>query len=197
MARRSSFAVVCLYLRGLGPLAGALAGCGAPDAAVGSAAALRFDPCGAVVLVADDELSTSSLAGVAAGLDSWNRTAGAHLTVVRRSAASSLGASPIPTVPIHFQAAGAPFHGLYDPERGQIFINTDLVGHGQAVAVAHEVGHAFGLVHVSTGERRSVMNPDNLEEEPNAGDVAKLAEGWGGSCPLEVRAAAPAAIVTP
>jgi hypothetical protein len=168
---------------------------------VGTTAAIRFDPCGEVVLVADDDLSASAVAGVAAGLDSWNRAAGAHLAVLRRSAAASAGTgqgvSPVATVPIHFQAAGAPFHGLYDPERGQIFINTDLAGHGQSVAVAHEVGHAFGLVHVSPGARRSVMNPDNLEEEPNAADVASLAGSWGGSCPPEVRTAAPAAVVTP
>jgi hypothetical protein len=159
-----------------------------------TAGALRFDPCAEVVLVADDDLSASAVAGVTAGLDSWNRAAGAHLVVVRRSAASS-AAGTAPTVPIHFQAAGAPFHGLYDPERGQIFINTDLAGHGQAVAVAHEVGHAFGLVHVSSDERRSVMNPDNLDEDPNAGDVATLAAGWGGACLPDGQA--PVAAVTP
>jgi hypothetical protein len=188
VARRSLFAVVCLGLRWLAPLAGALAGCGAPGPAAGTATGLRFDPCAEVVLVADDDLSADSMAGVAAGLDSWNKVAGAHLAVVRRSAASSGGT--VPTVPIHFQAAGAPFHGLYDSERGEIFINTDLAGHGEAVAVAHEVGHAFGLVHVSSDQRRSVMNPNNLEEEPNAGDVATLAEGWGGSCPSGAPAAA-------
>jgi hypothetical protein len=195
VARRSPFAVVGLGLRWLAPLAGALAGCGAPDPAAGTATGLRFDPCAEVILVADEDLPGSAMAGVAAGLDSWNKVAGAHLAVVRRSAASSAGA--VPTVPIHFQAAGAPFHGLYDPERGEIFINTDLAGHGEAVAVAHEVGHAFGLVHVSTDERRSVMNPNNLEEEPNAGDVATLAAGWGGSCPSDGQTPAPADVVAP
>lgn len=179
MAHRSPFAVVRLCLRALGPLACALAGCGGPDPAVGTAASLRFDPCAEVVLVADDDLAASAMAGVAAGLESWNRAAGAHLTVARPSAISG----SVPTVPIHFEAAGAPFHGLYDPARGQIFINTDLAGRGLSVAVAHEVGHAFGLVHVSPDQRRSVMNPDNLDEEPNAGDVATLADGWGGACP--------------
>ena len=61
-----------------------------------------------------------------------------------------------------------------------MFINTDLSGGAQAVTIAHEIGHAFGLAHVPSGERASVMNPGNLNVEPNAADVATLALRWGG-----------------
>ena len=54
-----------------------------------------------------------------------------------------------------------------------------LGGSAQAVTIAHEIGHAFGLAHVPAGERASVMNPGNLNIEPNADDAATLALRWG------------------
>ncbi len=60
-----------------------------------------------------------------------------------------------------------------------MFINTDLAGAPLAVTIAHEIGHAFGLVHVPAGQRTSVMNPNNLVIEPTAEDVDTLAMRWG------------------
>jgi hypothetical protein len=109
---------------------------------------------------------------VATAASWWNAAAGARLSVA--------GAQPAPAgaaVPVSFQAAAAPSHGLYDPEHGAVLINDDLSGRFVAVTVAHEVGHAFGLVHVSG--RPSVMNPGNLDVAPNDGDVADLVSLWG------------------
>ena len=61
-----------------------------------------------------------------------------------------------------------------------MFINTDLAGAPLAVTIAHEIGHAFGLVHVPADQRTSVMNPNNLVVEPTAEDVDTLATRWGG-----------------
>ena len=88
-------------------------------------------------------------------------------------------ASTAPALPVHFQTAAAAFHGFYDASNGQVFINTDLGGNAQAVTIAHEIGHAFGLAHVPSGERASVMNPGNLNIEPNAEDAATFALRWG------------------
>ena len=56
------------------------------------------------------------------------------------------------------------------------FVNDDLAGGPLVVTIAHEIGHAFGLVHVS--DRPSVMNVGNLVVEPNTGDVTALVALW-------------------
>ena len=172
-----------LCLAAAGALSGGAAGCGPDDSPGSVAGAVRFDPCARLVLIPDLGLSADAVTGVGAGIGLWNQAA--HARVVMGSSgpgASDLAGQPL-ALPIHFQAAGAPFHGLYDPAGAQIFINTDLEGHDRIVAVAHEVGHAFGLVHVPLDERRSVMNSGNLDEEPNAADVAALAAIWGTCAP--------------
>jgi hypothetical protein len=185
-----------MWLALSGAVLGCLAGCAPPDSSAPISGAVRFDPCASVVLVPDPGLSAAAVAGIVAGIGLWNQAAHARVVMGPVPGDSDSGAAPTPAatgepvaLPIHFQAAGAPFHGLYDPAGAQIFINTDLDGHDRIVAVAHEVGHAFGLVHVPVGERRSVMNSGNLDEEPNAADVAALAEIWG-ACSIAAEPAA-------
>ena len=48
-----------------------------------------------------------------------------------------------------------------------------------AITIAHEIGHSFGLVHIPTDVRPSLMNPANLTVLPTAADVATLAGLWG------------------
>ena len=189
---------IAMWLALSGAVLGGVPGCAPPDSSAPVSGAVRFDPCASVVLVPDPGLSAAAVAGIGAGIGLWNLAA--HARVVMGTVPgdfNNAGAVPTTpagtgepvTLPIHFQAAGAPFHGLYDPAGAQIFINTDLDGHDRIVAVAHEVGHAFGLVHVPVGERRSVMNSGNLDEEPNAADVAALTEIWG-ACPTAAEPAA-------
>jgi hypothetical protein len=184
------------------------AGCGegSPGA---ETSALRFDPCHPLVLVLDPGTTADRQAGVQTAADLWNGIAGARLSVTAAappldavavaapaalSGAASDGAAPDgappdgaapgdasrgapPTVPLRFEAAAALSHGFYDPVRGLVLVNDDLVARPLAVTIAHEVGHAFGLVHVTN--RPSVMNPGNLEVEPNASDATALADLWG------------------
>lgn len=70
-----------------------------------------------------------------------------------------------------------------------IFINDDLDGQPLAVTVAHELGHAFGLVHVDPSVRASVMNPGNLSTPPTAADAAQVTGLWGACPPLDPSAA--------
>ena len=146
---------------------------------------MRFDPCLPLALVVDEGTSAARVAGAGAAVDLWNQAAASRLSV--ESATPALGPAGAPpaappadapaTLPVHFEVAAAPSHGYYDPERGEVLINDDLMARSLVVTIAHEVGHAFGLVHVSG--RPSVMNPGNLDVEPNAGDVAALAALWG------------------
>ena len=157
--------------------AAALGGCGAPnDTPTGPF--VTFDACAPLVLVPDASATDAQRSGISAALALWNTAAGTHLDV------SATPMDGLSTMPIHFQAAAAPMHGLYDPQAVAIFINDDLSGLSSelAVTIAHEVGHTFGLLHIPDGTRASVMNPGNLSVTPNPADVAALASIWG-SCP--------------
>jgi hypothetical protein len=147
-------------------------GCAQDPAASGSA--VKFDPCTPVTLVPDATATDAQLAGVAAGAALWNASAASDL---QPTSAGGGGAGP--ALPIHFQVAAAPFHGLYDAPSGQVYINDDLTGDELEITIAHEVGHSFGLVHIPASERASLMNPANLTVLPTAADVATLAGLWG------------------
>jgi hypothetical protein len=147
-------------------------GCGQDPAASGPAVA--FDPCTPVTLVPDATATAVQLQGVGAGAALWNASATSDL-MPDSSGAAAAG----PLLPIHFQVAGAPFHGLYDAPSGQIYINDDLTGEELAITIAHEIGHSFGLVHIPPDVRPSLMNPANLTVLPTAADVATLAGLWG------------------
>ena len=79
---------------------------------------------------------------------------------------------------------GAPaIYGYYEDTTATIYINVEVSDPAErAVTIAHELGHAFGLIHIPTSVRPSVMNPGNLTVVPDGGDAAALASKWG-SCP--------------
>jgi hypothetical protein len=148
---------------------------------------VRFDPCQPLTVVVGDGANADRDLGVRTAADLWNQAAGARLTVVESVAMPPLDAAAAPpldasgapsaTLPLRFQVAADPSHGFFDPVRGEVLINDDLVARPLVVTIAHEIGHAFGLFHVSG--RPSVMNAGNLDVEPNAGDVESLAQLWG------------------
>jgi hypothetical protein len=160
------------------------AGCDETSSDSSAVAAVRVDPCEPAVLALDPEATADQKAGVRAGIELWNRGISARLSVSDQSQSPDAGAaapsSSPTTLPLHFRRAAAPSHGYFDPPTGQILINEALTAHELTVTIAHEVGHAFGLAHV-TG-RPSVMTPGNLKVEPNEGDFAELVAMWG-ACP--------------
>jgi hypothetical protein len=186
------------HLRALGLIAAVALATLAPGAGCGgdpgpSGPAVLFDACQPLVLLADPAATSAQSAGVAAGIGFWNAAARTKLTLASAAdgasagplaasppeAASPDGGTPL-TLPVHFQQAAAPVHGLYDAPNGQIYINDDLTDHQLAVTLAHEVGHAFGLVHRT--DQPSLMNPSNLMIEPQPVDIDTLETRWG-ACP--------------
>jgi hypothetical protein len=161
---RSSLLPVCALLS-------FLAGCGGPTS--GGYAAVHFDPCQPLAVLPDADTTPEQRQAIADGIALWNAAASAQVSIAAAASGADL-TSALPTLPLHYQRAAGAFHGLYDDRVAQVFINDDLSDHPRIVTIAHEVGHSFGLVHVSGGERPSVMNPD---------DVATLAGLWGRCAP--------------
>jgi hypothetical protein len=153
--------------------AGVTVGCAAGQAPSGPA--VTFNPCASMTLAPDATASASEVAGIAAASALWNQNAGSALAMIAAAGDGGLG----PTLPIHFQTAAAPIHGLYDAPDGQVFINDDLSGSELSITIAHEIGHSFGLVHIPPDVRPSLMNPGNLTVSITPADIATLADLWG------------------
>ncbi len=133
--------------------------------------AVTFDPCEPVT-VASPGANAEQLASIDDAIALWR--ADGVTTVSRADAAD---------VSIVFRDAPAAMYGFYDSPHATVYVNTRIVEPGErAITIAHELGHAFALVHIAADTRASVMNPGNLTIAPNAGDEAALVAAWG-ACP--------------
>jgi hypothetical protein len=166
--RRSSIA----WLLPVIVLAAAVGACGAPDVA----SPIVFDRCQVTTLVAAVDATPDERAGIETAIALWASVGGPPLALAPVGAAQPAGQA----LPVIFQTAAPVFNGLYDPGRGDIFINrTVSEPRARAITVAHELGHAFGLVH--DNERRSLMSPGNLVIPPGENEVRLINERRG-SC---------------
>ena len=129
---------------------------------------MTHDPCAPLALVATTPTAVQQ-AALGDGQMLW-----------RDHGAPALGLRAGATLEVRFSDAAPAFHGLYDDEQGLIYINRDIADQATlSIVIAHELGHAFGLVHVT--DRTSVMNAGNLSIVPNDADRDALATLWG-SC---------------
>lgn len=142
--------------------AAALAACAGQGA---TTIANTFDPCHPPVVVADEPATALETDAIAGALALWG---------VPATDASS------PTLPVRFDDAAAAFRGLYDDQAAVIYINADISdAHTLSIVIAHELGHAFGLVHISPAARVSLMNPGNLVTPPTEADQQAVEALWG------------------
>lgn len=157
--------------------AAACAACGAPQASEGAGA---HDACAPLAITAADA-TPAEQAGTDGALALW-RDHG--VSAFDAAPAGALGAAPAvapaAAIDIEFADAAAAFHGVYDPAADRVLINRDLADPATiAIVVAHELGHVFGLVHISPTARLSLMNPGNLATPPTEADQQAVEALWG------------------
>lgn len=134
---------------------------------------ITFDPCSSLTLVpggGTTQLEQSSMQGA---IDHWSRVLPTRITV---------GGWPdddSPALPVFFESGDTFYRAVYWDSIGEISISREkLAAADWPLALAHEMGHAFGLLHIDAEERASVMNVGNLEVVPNEQDAAAIRALW-------------------
>jgi hypothetical protein len=133
---------------------------------------ITYDPCDGRVRP-DADATAEELQNLGAAFELWNHAGGFRL---QRSDPGSAQQQPLV---VHFSKSLGPFHGYYDDEVGEVYIHRGMHDQAEAVTIAHELGHAFGLFHVKPSTRRSVMNPGNTTVTPTESDVDSVRALWG------------------
>ncbi len=158
--------------------AAACAACGDPQASEGAGAHDACTPLAITTMTA----TPAEQAGIDGALALWrdHGVSAFDAALPGAAAGAAPGALPGATIAIQFADAAAAFHGVYDPAADRVLINRDLTDSATlAIVVAHELGHAFGLVHVAPAARLSLMNPGNLVTPPTEADQQAVEALWG------------------
>lgn len=133
---------------------------------------MTFDPCSALTIVPIPATDPGEVQSVEDAVLLWSRVLPTRITVGEESPEA-------PVVKIVFESGDNFYRATYWDQLGAISISRDRLDRADyPVVIAHELGHAFGLPHVSTDVRPSVMNVGNLEIEPNDEDASPLRERW-------------------
>lgn len=133
-----------------------------------------FDPCSPLAIAVDSP-HADDVAAVTSALEAWGR-------VLPVQATATAGAPASGELTVRFLDGEQPVRGIYWDAIGVVEISRDMLEpRAYPIAVAHELGHAFGLVHVDAAERPSVMNVSNTTVEPTPEDAALVIAKWS-SC---------------
>ncbi len=131
-----------------------------------------YDPCSPLAIAVVGESGAAEVAGIEGAIAAWNHVLPTQITIGVMPGAADV-------LPIRFESGDTFYRAIYWDAFGEISVSRDrLAPEDYALAIAHEMGHAFGLLHVDKSERASVMNVGNLEIEPNDEDAAAVRALW-------------------
>jgi len=138
--------------------------CGTPDDDID----IVYDPCAGLVVASDDS-NDAEAASIDEAVLLWNAVAKTELLREDRA--------DLPRIDVRFEDGPSAVRGAYEDELGSIVVNRRLTDSwARSITVAHELGHAFGLLHV-TGTA-SLMNPGNIAIGPTDDDASRLHALW-------------------
>lgn len=140
-----------------------------------------YDPCSPLTLAVEPDLGDTERTAVESAIAAWQHVLPTRISIGDRTAATDV-------LPVRFVSGDTFYRAIYWDFEGSISISRDrLAEHDYALALAHELGHAFGLLHVRATDRASVMNEGNLELAPTTADAADVAARWSTCAPGAVR----------
>ncbi|MGE0548951.1 MAG: hypothetical protein AB7O24_29445 [Kofleriaceae bacterium] len=133
---------------------------------------ITFDPCSPLVITPAEGAAPHEVQSIRDAVAAWSLVLPVTIEVADPP-------QPDPRLPLRFESGDTFFRAIYWDDVGQIWVGRDqLAPENYAIAIAHELGHAFGLLHVPNEERPSVMNVGNLELVPNEQDARDVAALW-------------------
>lgn len=131
-----------------------------------------YDPCSPLAIDVAPDISGDERLGVEGAIAAWSRVLPTRIAIGAADGAASV-------LPIRFESGDTFYRAIYWDSFGMISISRDrLAPEDYPLAIAHELGHAFGLLHVDKSDRASVMNVSNLEVAPTDDDAAAVRARW-------------------
>ena len=131
-----------------------------------------FDPCSPLTIVPGSNSEPHELQSIEDAILAWNQVLPTRIEI-----GPPLGAGG--ELRILFEPGNTYFRAIYLDKPGKILISREnLAAKDLPLAIAHELGHAFGLWHVPIEERASIMNVGNLDLVPGPEDAFAVSALW-------------------
>lgn len=136
---------------------------------------VTYDPCSPLLVATNSQSLPGEVEAIEGALAMWSQVLPTQIEL--RGQVDELDDRPV--LPIDFESGDTFYRAMYWDAWGEISISREkLAPEDYDIAIAHEMGHAFGLWHVAVDDRSSVMNEGNLDILPTADDAADVRGLW-------------------
>lgn len=138
-----------------------------------------FDPCEVIELAVDPGTTELELRSIDDALAMWASASALPLPNVHIAVRAAGGESD-GALRIRFEDGAPFFNGQYDPATMSVIINRRITDPmARTITIAHELGHALGLLHATEGGAPSLMSPGNVTAVPTNADWQHIEAIWG------------------